>query len=37
LRYNKQYTFGDDFNAGSSDKWIKKANGVFSEQIDYNG
>jgi len=37
LRYNKQYTFGDDFNAGSSDKWIKKANGAFSEQIDYNG
>ena len=37
LRYNKQYTFGDDFNAGSSDKWIKSAKGVFSEQIDYNG
>jgi hypothetical protein len=36
LRYGKQYTFRDEFNANSSDKWIWDYSRTYNEQYDYN-
>ena len=36
LRYGKQYTFRDEFNANSSDKWIWDYSVTSNEQYDYN-
>ena len=36
LRYNKQYTFSDEFNANSSDKWMQDWSMSYNEQYDYN-
>ena len=36
LRYNKQYTFYDDFHANSSNKWMWDSRVDYQEQYDYN-
>jgi len=36
LRFWQQYTFYDDFNANSSDKWLRKWSMDYEEQYDYN-
>ena len=36
LRYWKQYTFYDEFNANSSDKWLRGWTMEYDEEYDYN-
>ena len=37
LRFDKQYTFRDEFNANSSDKWVQSFWPIkYVEQYDYN-
>ena len=36
LRQWKQYTFYDDFNANSSDKWLWNRAWEYTEEYDYN-
>ena len=36
LRYGKEYSFVDSYNANSSDKWVRSYQYQYTERGDYN-